>query len=220
MSEIRVATCTKDPPIMVKVDAWNFRFNNPEHIAEFEQAVLEFHMEMANLIWSLDKVCGELIDIAVDKGREFIPASMLMEASGLYSAIRDSGGDCGADLKEIVRIAREEIRDREQEKDEAHAERRQLKKRQGYVYLIKAENGLYKIGRSNDPANRRKTFGIKLPFKVDFEAIILRDDMVAAECELHERFKHRRVDGEWFDLSNEEVEQIKAMTNVDMGKYQ
>jgi hypothetical protein len=83
--------------------------------------------------------------------------------------------------------------------------------RNGYVYLLKSDTGHYKIGRTIDPENRQKTFGVQLPFNVQFECLIKSDDNHKLEKSLHERFEHRRVRGEWFDLTDDDVEYIKGL---------
>jgi len=87
----------------------------------------------------------------------------------------------------------------------------QSKTRAGYVYLILADSGHYKIGRSVNPDDRMKTFQLTLPFEVEFEHIVQCDDMVMLERELHQRFDHQRVNGEWFDLSPDDVDYIKSL---------
>lgn len=90
-----------------------------------------------------------------------------------------------------------------------------VKSHPGYVYLLKAENGYYKIGRTKSPKDRIKTFGVKLPFKVEFEHLIQTDDMEGLEAELHFTFADKRLDGEWFNLTSGDVEYIKAMGEVE-----
>lgn len=88
----------------------------------------------------------------------------------------------------------------------------QQKKRQGFVYLLREINGPhYKIGRTNNPSNRDRTFGIKLPYKVEYEAVIKTDDMYTLEAELRERFEDKQVNGEWFALSSDDVAYIKGL---------
>ena len=82
----------------------------------------------------------------------------------------------------------------------------------GYVYLINEINGPhYKIGRSVNPEDRTKTFGIKLPYKIEYEALIPTTDMHNLEAELHARFADKRVDGEWFALEPADVDYIKSL---------
>jgi len=82
---------------------------------------------------------------------------------------------------------------------------------EGYVYLLCSPSGYYKIGRSKNPHSRKATFDVKLPFEVEFEHIIKTDDMIALEEQLHSRFALNRVNGEWFNLSTDDVAYIKSM---------
>lgn len=81
--------------------------------------------------------------------------------------------------------------------------------RPGFVYLVRAETGQYKIGKTVDPNNRIKTFGVKLPFRVEYELVIKAADYTAFERELHMRFRDKWIDGEWFALSAEDIEALK-----------
>ena len=74
----------------------------------------------------------------------------------------------------------------------------------GYVYLAK-HGPDFKIGRSNDVARRRREVSLLLPHELEHVHIIETDDPAGIEKYWHERFKDRRVRGEWFRLSREEV---------------
>lgn len=88
------------------------------------------------------------------------------------------------------------------------------KVRAGYVYLVQEPKGTYKIGRALDVQDRMRTFGIKLPYKVDLLAVIQSGDYVATEQELHFKFAEKRVDGEWFALTDEDVAYIKSLAGA------
>jgi hypothetical protein len=81
----------------------------------------------------------------------------------------------------------------------------------GYVYLLQSSTGYYKIGRTKDPQNRLATFSVKLPFEVEYEHIISSSNMNKLERKLHALFADKRVNGEWFDLSPDDVAYIKSM---------
>ena len=86
-------------------------------------------------------------------------------------------------------------------------------RRRGYVYLLahKSEPGVYKIGRTRNPESRRQTFGVLLPFPVEFECVIPARDMVVLESSLHAKFAADRINGEWFRLSPADVAYIKSL---------
>lgn len=83
--------------------------------------------------------------------------------------------------------------------------------RSGYVYLLKSDSGSYKIGRSKRPDDRLATFSVKLPFPVRYVCLLKSEDMYSLEKELHARFEQRRIDGEWFALSQEDISYIKSL---------
>lgn len=84
-----------------------------------------------------------------------------------------------------------------------------MQHRPGYVYILRSVSGHYKIGRTIDPNDRIKTFTIKLPFEVEYELVVKHEDHVWLEKELHQRFQHCRGNGEWFNLSPEDIEALK-----------
>ena len=83
----------------------------------------------------------------------------------------------------------------------------------GYIYLIRADlpNDYrpYKIGYSKDVSNRMATFNVKLPFRFDLVYTLKTENMRRVEKLLHRQFQSKRVNGEWFDLSADDVEWIK-----------
>lgn len=104
--------------------------------------------------------------------------------------------------------------ERQRRKDRALKEARGTIKsgRAGFVYLVNEVNGPhYKIGRSKNPDDRTATFGVKLPYRVEYECVIQTPDMYALESELHARFADKRVDGEWFALTPADVDYIKSL---------
>jgi len=85
------------------------------------------------------------------------------------------------------------------------------RQKRGYVYLLRADNGLYKIGKTNYLDRRITDLSIKLPYKLDLIHSIESENMDALEQSLHERFADKRVRDEWFALNAEDVEFIKAL---------
>lgn len=86
--------------------------------------------------------------------------------------------------------------------------------RGGYVYLLKSPTGAYKVGRTKNPDNRLATFGVKLPFEVEYICVIETDDMYALERELHDRFEELRINGEWFALTITEIAYMELLAGV------
>jgi len=81
----------------------------------------------------------------------------------------------------------------------------------GFVYLLKADNGVYKIGASTTPNQRSKTLGLQLPYETALMHTIETDDMYGLENELHRKFAKKRKRGEWFELDEADIEYIKGL---------
>ena len=74
----------------------------------------------------------------------------------------------------------------------------------GYVYLAKHGRD-FKIGRSNDVSRRRREISLLLPQELEHVHIIETDDPEGIEGYWHRRFEARRLRGEWFRLSADDV---------------
>lgn len=81
----------------------------------------------------------------------------------------------------------------------------------GYIYLLKGPSNTYKIGRTLDPKPRIEYLGVKLPFPITPVCVIPSDDYCHLEKHLHKRFESKRVNGEWFSLGTEEVNELINM---------
>lgn len=82
----------------------------------------------------------------------------------------------------------------------------------GLVYVIRNIVGMCKIGHTNDLEkrmgdHRRQYLGQQL------DIVLTRtvDDRYKAETKLHRHFAAKRVYREWFDLTPDDIETIKAM---------
>ena len=87
------------------------------------------------------------------------------------------------------------------------------RKSRGYVYLLSG-GGYYKIGQTRDIRSRSRALGMQLPFEVDLVHVIETNEPLVLERRLHEEFNHKRVRGEWFELSAEDVKYIKSIGSI------
>lgn len=78
----------------------------------------------------------------------------------------------------------------------------------GYVYLIRSSR-FYKIGRSNSVGRRERELAIQLPEKATTVHVIRTDDPSGIEAYWHKRFESKRKNGEWFELSAQDVAAFK-----------
>ena len=74
----------------------------------------------------------------------------------------------------------------------------------GFVYLMKSGR-FYKIGRTNSVGTRERALTIQLPEQVKTVHHIKTDDPVGIEAHWHQRFDAKRKNGEWFELSAQDV---------------
>lgn len=78
----------------------------------------------------------------------------------------------------------------------------------GIVYFIKEENGYIKIGHTNgDVYNRLKQLQTANPRKLSVVRILEIENSQALERSFHEIFKDERICGEWFDISESDVDE-------------
>lgn len=78
----------------------------------------------------------------------------------------------------------------------------------GVVYVLKSAYG-YKVGRTRSVPDRMRAFGVKLPFIYTIPLIAWFEDCHLAEHRYHQRFADKRINGEWFDLDEKDIELIR-----------
>lgn len=74
---------------------------------------------------------------------------------------------------------------------------------------------MVKIGFSLNPSHREKTLQSEEP-DVFFESIF--EGSLEDEEELHKRYAHKRVRGEWFDLTPDEIREISDIKRLSLAR--
>ena len=78
----------------------------------------------------------------------------------------------------------------------------------GFVYLIKSGRH-FKIGKANSVEARHRQLKIQLPVATEVVHRIATDDPYGIESYWHRRFADKRLNGEWFALSAEDVKAFR-----------
>lgn len=91
--------------------------------------------------------------------------------------------------------------------------------REGYVYLMWAENGMHKIGISKNVEQRRKNIERDIPVRVNIIHSFRSKDYRAVERNLHQKYSRERIRYEWFLLSQEQVDEIAKITDYELDAF-
>jgi len=86
---------------------------------------------------------------------------------------------------------------------------------EGNVYLIQAQNGLVKIGISDNINRRFSALNTASPIELTLLAVKQTPIAQLMETELHEQYADRRERGEWFRLTADEIETIVSQYGFD-----
>jgi len=83
------------------------------------------------------------------------------------------------------------------------------KNNKGYIYFIKAENGLVKIGKTINLKNRCKNIRDNNLLKTELLFAIETNNLTKIEYNLHKRYENKRDKGEWFHLTENDIGELK-----------
>ena len=86
------------------------------------------------------------------------------------------------------------------------------------VYLIRGNDGKYKIGVSKTPTKRIKPIQTGNPDQLTIVEVYESNNAYKIETALHNKYAYTRNTGEWFDLSiSDEITFIENCRNIDNG---
>lgn len=86
------------------------------------------------------------------------------------------------------------------------------KKLKGHVYFLKCcDTNLYKIGYSTSVKTRLKDIKNGSPTTIEIIGYVASTDCFTDKEYYHEIFKNKRVKGEWFTLTNDDINNIEGL---------
>jgi len=83
----------------------------------------------------------------------------------------------------------------------------------GYIYLMQADNGYHKIGRTINLETRNKNLMREYPLEIKIVHSFFCRNCVKAEKRLLGMFSEKRLQGEWFSLEQQDIEFITSITD-------
>lgn len=84
---------------------------------------------------------------------------------------------------------------------------------EGFIYILRADNNTYKIGRTKTIHSRIESIDGTLPYATELVHTIEALDYKEAERYFHQKFADRCIRGEWFQLTEEDIEDLKQITS-------
>jgi hypothetical protein len=84
----------------------------------------------------------------------------------------------------------------------------------GYCYIMKNDlfPGIYKLGKSKHPSYRQKTLLHDAP-SISLFKVVETENMSKLEKEMHLLYENERLNGEWFKLTEEQVDSLISRYN-------
>lgn len=86
----------------------------------------------------------------------------------------------------------------------------------GFVYLVRAENGLCKIGVADNLTTRIRALWLFNAVDLELVHAIRSENPYELERRLHLQFIEAQVKGEWFGLGSEAVREITNIPGIDI----
>ena len=82
------------------------------------------------------------------------------------------------------------------------------------VYLVKADNGLVKIGMTSDINERLRSLRTNSPCELKLVGFIKTFENSYLEHKLHQEYENKRSHGEWFCLTDDDIKTILSNANL------
>jgi hypothetical protein len=179
-------------------------------LSEEELAITQFFPSV--LTMSLIEKNGKFYLIFVDEGNFTYSIEILKQI--ILHLQKTVKAITNKDLINLQKQYREKQQSNNFEKRQSPIEKQTTK---GKIYILKSIDYLhYKIGKTMNINRRLIQIQPALPFKTKLIHTIFSNNINKAELFLHEKFKDKRTNGEWFDLSKEDVKLLKRTSTINV----
>lgn len=205
----------------IKMGEWYGR-----HWASWGDALTEAGFTPNELQTALDKdqVAAAYLSLVVELGRVPSEGELRLKARNTpgfpsHTTFRNALGRKNDRLATVLVYAKKSgaeprilsaLRDGIVEREEADGDETfsQDDEADGFVYLMKSGK-YYRIGRTNKLDRRQYEVGVQLPAPYVRVHSIRTDDPSGIEAYWHKRFRDKRMNGDWFRLTAEDVRAFK-----------
>jgi len=89
-------------------------------------------------------------------------------------------------------------------------------KKPGFVYFLEYEGQGVKIGYTRNLTSRIKQLQIASPFKLNLRFYIETSEPELVEHSLHEQYKDKCLNGEWFDITKEDIKELYEVIRCEL----
>ncbi|MDX2110117.1 MAG: GIY-YIG nuclease family protein [Verrucomicrobiota bacterium] len=197
----------------------------PSHWLRWGDALVEagFSCNQMQAAYSADFLVEKFIAFARELGRipvkgEFVLRSRTDKTFPSQTVFYRDGKDallgrvvryCEShpEYDDVLSLCRAEL------KEEASAPDKERSVETGFVYLMRSGRH-HKIGRTVSVGSRERQLAIKIPVPPTTIHTIETDDPAGVEAYWHRRFASKRGEGEWFDLSSDDVAAFKRWKRI------
>lgn len=98
--------------------------------------------------------------------------------------------------------------ERMQETQHLMNSKEESEKKPGFVYFLEYEGQGVKIGYTRNLTSRIKQLQIASPFKLNLLFYIETSEPESVEHQLHEHYKDKCLNGEWFNIAKEDITEL------------
>ena len=88
---------------------------------------------------------------------------------------------------------------------------KRLNEKPGVVYVVRADNGLVKVGETRNLPERLKSYNTHLPYDLEILYTFHYQESTKLEAFLHGMFANKRVRFEWFRLDADDLKELERL---------